>query len=179
MAGDWKSYIDAAHRKVDIATFHFDQLCSALHQDPTDHAPHPGIPVQAFFEGVITAVISAADQVAQAANSALKLRAGHDGRSLFDVASPEIESRVPSFKHWKDQSIGVDLRRLRTRMVHYSYEKSPNTDRNWYVESTDSGYTGSRDLLSYASSAVTYAKELALLANQLQDSLSSCQPTAS
>lgn len=171
MAGNWEAYIDAAHRKIDIAEFHCEQLSSALRQDPTDHGHRPGIAVQAFFEGVITAVISAVDQVAQAANSALNLRAGHDGKNLFDVASPEIESRVPSFKQWRDQPIGLDLRRLRTRMVHYSYEKSPNTDRNWHVESTNSGYTGARDLLSYAATAVTYAKELAPMADQLQESL--------
>lgn len=171
MPTDWTAYVDAAHRKIAIAAFHCEQLHTALRNDHTDHGDRPSIAVQAFFEGVITAVISATDQVAQTANSALKLGAGRGRRSLFDVASPEIEARVPGFKEWRKQPIGVDLRRLRARMVHYSYVKSPSADRNWHVEPTGSDYTGARDLFTYASAAATYASELGVLADQLQESI--------
>lgn len=179
MPTDWKAYIDAAHRKIAIAEFHCEQLHRALHDDHVDHGYRPSIAVQAFFEGVITAVISATDQVAQTANSALKLGAGSSNGNLFDVASPEIEARVPGFKAWREQPIGLDLRRLRTRMVHYSYKKSPNADRNWHVEATGSDYAGPRDLYSYVSAAATYARELGALADQLQESLAANDSTAS
>jgi hypothetical protein len=176
---DWTAHIDAAHRKIAIAEFHWDQLRAALHGARAEHGNRPGIAVQAFFEGVVTAVVSAADQVAQAANSALKLGAGRDGRSLFDVASPEIDVRVTGFKEWRQQPIGVDLRRLRTKMVHYSYEKAPAADRHWHVQPTGVDYAGDRDLLTYASAAVSYAGELGVLADQLQASLAAGESAAS
>jgi hypothetical protein len=179
MPTDWTAYIDAAHRKIAIAEFHCEQLHTALRDDHVDHGYRPSISVQAFFEGVITAVISAADQVAQTANSALKLGSGRGDGNLFDVASPEIEARVPRFKEWREQPIGVDLRRLRARMVHYSYKKSPAADLNWHVETTGSDYTGARDLYSYASAAVSYARELGGLADQLQESLAASGSAAS
>lgn len=171
MSTDWAAYIDAAHRKIAIAEFHCDQLLRALQDGHLDQGHRPSIAIQAFFEGVVTAVISAIDQIAQAANSALKLRAGRGKESLFDVASPEIEARVPRFKAWREQPIGIDLRRLRTRMVHYSYEKSPDIERNWHVEATGADYTGARDLLSYAVATVAFARELGSLADELHRSL--------
>lgn len=179
MPTNWKAYIDAAHRKIAIAAFHCEQLHTALRDNHIDHGYRPSIAVQAFFEGVVTAVISATDQVAQTANSALNLGAGRGEKNLFDVAFPEIEARVPGFKEWREQPIGLDLRRLRTRMVHYRYEKSPRADRNWHVESTGSDYTGARDLRSYASAAVAYARELDVLADQIQESLANAGSAAS
>ena len=179
MPTDWTAYVDAAHRKIAIAAFHCEQLRTALGNDRTADGNRPGIAVQAFFEGAITAVVSATDQVAQTANSALKLGAGRDKRSLFDVASPEIEARVTGFKEWREQPIGVDLRRLRAKMVHYSYEKSPSADRHWHVQATGTEYTGARDLLAYASAATAYAHDLGVLADQLQKSLTAGNSAAS
>ena len=173
----WPDYIDAAHRKIDIAAFHCNQLKAALAQSRDNGSSRPDIKIQAFFEGVITAAISAADQVAQAANSALKLRAGN-GR-LFDVAAPEIEARVPCFREWRERPIGRDLRKLRVRIVHYSYVKSPTVDRNWQVEATNSNYQGSRSLLDYAEATVAYARELGKIADTLADSLASSNAAAS
>lgn len=170
MPAHWTDYIDAAHRKIDIAAFHCEQLKAILAQRRGDASERPDIPVQAFFEGVIMAMISAVDQVAQAANSALALHANIG--NLFDIASPEIEARVPCFKVWREQPIGRDLRRLRARIVHYSYIKSPCADRNWQVEATSSLYQGPRDLPSYAEAAVEYARELGYIADKLAERLS-------
>lgn len=165
----WVDYIDAAHRKIAITAFHCEQLKVALSNTHSNAGGRPEIPVQAFFEGVVTAVISAADQVAQAANSALELGAGNG--TLFDVASPVIEARVPDFREWRKQPIGRDLRRLRVRIVHYSYVKSPSVDRNWQVEATGSDYQGPRDLFTYAQAAVAYACKLGPIADRLAESL--------
>ncbi len=169
MSTHWIDYIDAAHRKIDIAAFHCDQLKLVLSQCYSPFTSPPPIPVQAFFEGTVVATVSAIDQVAQAANSALDLSLGSG--DLFDGASPEIESRVPAFKGWREQPIGLDLRRLRTRMVHYSYTKSSNGDFTWQVETANSNYTGARDLSAYAEAAVAYGRELGVIADELKQSL--------
>jgi hypothetical protein len=169
MSGSWRRYIDAAHRKIDIAAFNCEQLALALSNCPPPHDGRPDVPTQAFFEGVVVATVSAVDQVTQAANSALGL--GLNAGSLFEGAAPEIEKRVPEFKAWSTQPIGRDLRRLRVRMVHHSYCKSPSSNPSWQVESANPDYTESRELLTYARAATAYARELAVIADKLQDAL--------
>lgn len=169
MSDTWRSYIDAAHRKIDIATFNCEQLAIALSDSPPPHDGRPSIPTQAFFEGVVVAVVSAVDQVTQAANSALSL--GLAASNLFEGAAPEIEKLVPEFKVWRTQPIGRDLRRLRVRMVHYTYEKFASSNPLWQVERANPDYTGPRELLAYARAATTYARELAVIADKLQDAL--------
>lgn len=176
MPGHWSDYIDAAQRKASIAAFHCEQLKHALDNCPPPHDGRPDIPTQAFFEGVVVASVSAIDQVAQAANSALGLGLGPG--NLFEGASPEIEHRTPEFKAWREQPIGRDLRRLRVRMVHYSYGKSPTGEPSWQVEVADATYAGSRELLAYAQAAVAYAQELAAIAGRLQQSLAASNPAA-
>jgi len=177
MSPRWPDYIDAAHRKIAITAFHYDQLKAALAHSRDNGSGRPDIPVQAFFEGVVTAAISAVDQVAQAANSALGLGAGNG--NLFDIAAPAIEARVPCFREWRERPIGRDLRRLRARIVHYSYVKSPTADRNWQVEVTDQNYQGPRSLLDYAEATVAYANELGIITDKLADSLTSNSAAAS
>lgn len=63
--------------------------------------------------------------------------------------------------------IGPDLRRIRTRIVHYSYKKTPH-ESFWVVESADSAYKGSRELLSYATSAVEFGKRLIEMLPQIE-----------
>lgn len=169
MPSSWCSYIDAAHRKIEIAAFHCAQLERALADCVPPHDGRPDIPVQAFFEGVVVATVSAIDQVTQATNSALGL--GLAAGNLFAGAAPEIERRVPEFKTWSNQPVGRDLRKLRVRMVHYSYDKPPNGSPAWQVEAANPDYTGSRELLAYSKAAIAYAQELAVIADKLQESL--------
>jgi hypothetical protein len=171
MATDWRDYIDAARRKISIASFHADQLDRALSQTYPGANGRPPIVVQAFFEGVVIAVIAAIDQVAQATNSALRL--GLLPGNLFERAFQEIEALVPEFKAWRENPIGVDLRRVRTRMMHYSYMKSPSGQPSWKVESANDNYRGSRELSHYAKAAVEYADELRILSGKLENALSS------
>ncbi|MFK3844744.1 hypothetical protein [Stenotrophomonas sp. PS02297] len=165
----WSDYVDAAQRKAAIANFHCDQLRLALADCKAPHDGRPDVATQAFFEGVVVAAVSAIDQVAQAANSALRL--GLSSGNLFAGASPEIESRVPEFKDWREDPIGRDLRRLRTRMVHYSYCKSATSAPSWQVEVVDANYAGPRELLAYAEAAAAYAQRLGAIAERLRLSL--------
>jgi hypothetical protein len=169
MPSDWTEYIDAAHRKISIAQFHCEQLGIRLQQESELSFDQPSIPVQAFFEGVVVATIAAIDQVTRAAHSAFKISCSQ--QDFFSRAASEIEKRVPEFKVWYEKPIGVDLRRLRVRMVHYEYKKTFDGKRLWMVEEANDNYKGTRDLLAYAKDAVDYASELGLIANKLKDSL--------
>ena len=165
----WTKYLDAVHRKIAIAQFHCDQLQHALICYPPLYEGHPDVPTQAFFEGTVVATVSAIDQIAQAVNSALDLRLSPN--NLFDGTIAEIERRVPEYAAWHMLPIGRDLRRLRTRMVHYCYDKTFNGELAWMVEVANPAYTESRELLDYAQAAVTYARQLGSIANSLQQSL--------
>jgi hypothetical protein len=174
MPSHWTEYLVAAHRKVDIAAFHCEQLKSALGRYNGSFDGCPTIPIQAYFEGTVVAAVSAIDQVAQAANSALELRLRSE--DLFDCASSQIERRVPAYRNWRDQPIGVDLRRLRTRIVHYSYTKSSSGDLKWEVETVNGNYAGARDLSAYAEAVVVYCRELAVIADELRESFAANNP---
>lgn len=177
MPSHWIDYIDAAYRKIDIAAFNGKQLKIVLAQDRGSNTGRPDIPAQAFFEGAVVATVAAIDQVAQATNSALSLGLGPG--DLFDGASSEIEKRVPEFKDWREHPIGRDLRRLRTRMVHYSYTKSSNGEPTWQVEVAYNNYTGPRDLSAYADAAIAYVRELGVIAEKLKESLTADSTSAS
>ena len=168
MADDWPRYIDAAKRKIEIAEYHCDQLKHALSNASVPHDWRPEIRTQACFEGVVVATIAAVDQIAQAVNSALNLHLASG--KLFEGTLGEILERVPEYENWRQQPIGRDLRRLRTRMVHYSYTKSSNGPR-WEVEVANEDYAGPRDLLGYAEATTAYAQELGSLAGKLETSL--------
>jgi len=64
-------------------------------------------------------------------------------------------------------------------MVHYSYSKSSNGDPTWLVETGNPNYTGARDLSAYAEAAVTYGRELGVIADKLKQSLEASSTAAS
>jgi hypothetical protein len=73
---DWTDYLEAACRKRGIAAFNLRRLKELL--NPADPPEQLSIEIQAHFEGVVISVIAAVDQVAQAVNHALNLRAKPD-----------------------------------------------------------------------------------------------------
>lgn len=164
----WTNYLDAARRKIEIASFHANALDDFLKRGETPNDGRPPIAVQASFEGVVIAVVAAIDQVAQAVNSALGLRL--PPADLFQGASREIEARVPEFKEWRENPLGIDLRRVRTRMMHYSYRKTAAAP-TWDVEVGTVDFKGLRDLSSYAKAAVTYAGALKALVEKVEKNL--------
>jgi hypothetical protein len=155
----WQDYFEAARRKAEIASYHLDRLkqVTTPAQSPDTVPP---IPVQAHFEGVVVSVMAAIDQVAQGVNSALGLNLSSG--DLVSGAFDKIIRLLPPAQKWYAYPLGRDLRRLRTRMVHYYYAKSP-AGLKWGVESADTNYDGSRELIAYSTAAVRYAEELGSL----------------
>ena len=169
----WQNYFEAARRKAEIASYHLDQLkqVTTPAQPP---ATVPPIAVQAHFEGVVVSVMAAIDQVAQGVNSALGLNLSSG--DLVSGAFNRIIRLLPAADKWYAHPIGRDLRRLRTRMVHYHYAKSP-AGLKWCVESVDTNYDGSRELIAYSTAAVRYAEELRSLLPDLEVKLRAAERT--
>ena len=146
--------IYAAGRQVQIADFHLGELDRVL--QTANPSRRPPVPVQAHFEGVVVSAMAAVDKVAQTVNSALNL--GLSPSKLVQGAFDQLRVVVPDVGSWFDQPLGRDLRRIRTRMVHYSYSKG--NEAPWIIESAGTDYDGSRFLNDYAGAAVKYLWEL-------------------
>lgn len=153
----WHEFFEAAGRKVGIAAYHESVLREVV-QPVSDLETAPPIRVQAHFEGVVVSAVAAIDQIAQDANAQLRLGLAPEGlvRGVFEV----LGKTLPSVRARYEKPLGRDLRRIRTRIVHYTYTKSPTDSPRWSVESAGTGYEGSRELVAYAQAAVRYAEEL-------------------
>jgi hypothetical protein len=162
---DWRMELEAAGRKIAVASYHVDCLRDALKVGGIPSRSAPPIPIQAHFEGVIVSVMAAVDQVAQAINSGLRLQLRPD--KLFEGTFGSLGKIYPEIRSWLADPIGPDLRRIRTRIVHYSYRKTPH-GLYWVVESARSEYRGSRDLLNYAASALEFGKRLIEMLPQIE-----------
>jgi hypothetical protein len=168
VVSDWRDLITAARRKLEIATFHLGRLRAELKSPGLGGSELPPIPVQAHFEGVLIALMAAVDQVAEATNFALRL--GLRPAGLVAGAATELGNRLPDVRSWFGQEIYSDLRRIRVRAVHYTYTKSPSLAR-WRVESAETSYRGSRELLEYATAGVEHGKQFACLLNSIESEL--------
>lgn len=157
----------AARRKLSVAEYHSDRLAELRNFDSSPDGVPP-IEIQAHFEGVIISLMAAVDQVAQAVNSALRL--GLNNSNLISGAFERISQFVPETADWYGNPLGRDLRKLRTRMVHYSYQKSPSA-QGWHVENANPAYKGSREIIAYAREAVRYGRELAELVEDFENRL--------
>lgn len=153
----WQEYIGAVHRKLEIAAYHVDRLREVVDDRIGSSGSAPAIAVQAHFEGVVVSVMAAVDQVAQAVNSAWQLRLNPSNR--VEKAFITLAEHLPEISDWFSEQLGLDLRRLRVRMVHYAYTKTPQGSR-WIIESAGTGFSGSRELIAYANSAVEYGERL-------------------
>ena len=168
-ASDFREYFDAAGRKVAMAKYHLTELSRVLNEHAGSVQPTPPIPIQSHFEGTVMSVIAAIDQIAQGVNSGLSL--GSESGDLFDRAFAAIKV-VPGVVDWVEKPFGRDLRRIRTRMVHYAYAKRPHPHRaSWVVESAYRAYHGSRELLDYAGAAVEHGEELLVLIRHIESQM--------
>lgn len=165
---DLQPYFEAAERKSEIARYHTDQLRQEPSLQSYAGTTLPTIPVQAHFEGAVVSVMAAVDQVAQAVNSGLGLKL--PSGELVEKAFSTVGKVVPEVDEWYRDPLGRDLRRLRVRIVHYAYKKTPE-ERCWAVESTGTEYRGSRELAAYARAAAQYAEKLRGLIPQIQEHL--------
>jgi hypothetical protein len=152
----WLSYLDAAERKVAIGEYHVVRLIAELKGGRSQDG-RPPIPIQAHFEGVVIAVMAAVDQVAQATNVACGLHL--KPQELVSGAFERLGAEVATIREWFNDPLGLDLRQIRTRMAHYSYEKRPRR-WCWVIEEANPRYLGTRELGPYARNALEYGRRL-------------------
>jgi hypothetical protein len=156
---DWRQLLFAAERKLRISEYHLEQLRRELSSPELQGDAVPPIPVQAHFEGVLVTLPSAENQLAEAAKIALGLDLP-EGRVLKG-GMQQLGRLVPEIRVWSGHEIVKDLRHIRNRIIHYCYLKDPEArDHRWRVESADTHFAGSRELLAYASAAVEHGRRL-------------------
>jgi hypothetical protein len=166
---EWRQCLEAAQRKLDIASYHADQLTQELVLRNDTRPSLPPIPVQAHFEGIVVSLMAAVDQVAEAVNSGLGL--GHSEGERREGAGRAIATAVPDVAAWYRNPLQQDLRSIRVQIVHYTYKKMQDRE-GWAVESVGSKYQGSRELMAYANAAIQYFERLHELIPQIQEHIS-------
>lgn len=119
---DWWEYVDAAGRKILIASYHTEKLAALCGETGAL------IAIQAHFEGVLFAFVAASDQTAEALNLMKGLEIHNPNLETVLNAYPEGPLRTQLFK-WHNAPIAGDIRAIRRLAVHHHYEKTPQGPR--------------------------------------------------
>ena len=155
-------YLGAALRKIRIAHFHYPLLQAALErykEEDEDGLPH--ISIQAHFEGIVLCVASAIDKTCEAA--AFIWEQPYKRNSILGM----INQNFPEVKLGEMIRFQKDLQEVRNRMVHRNSEKIRDSS-GWYIEDNLGVYSGNRDLISYAKTALDYGDKLNIPIRSLQ-----------
>ncbi len=163
----------AARRKIDIARYHFSELCDhcgrALAQEEL-----PPIPVQAHFEGVVVCVVAAEEKIKEALRSAYGV-SRDDERECKRLYSA-FARKLPAMAEWYSNALVADIRDVRNLAVHKHYEKNPVTEGGpppvWEVDKPEkTNYRGPRELRKYGQDAVDIGAALIGLIPQIEELL--------
>jgi hypothetical protein len=149
------AYLDAAHRKVEIAKYHLERLVVLLESrpQPTENR-YPPVDVQAHFEGVLFAIKAEIDQVTEMISKAF-------GWPYIRALEQASKSVLPELKPWLDDPLFNELNELRRLAAHHSYVKRPSGPQAcWRVEEVGSSYMGARNLDAYCKAVVQYGDNL-------------------
>ena len=170
-AEDWQSLLFAVERKLKIAEYHLDQLKQELSSPELVGSDVPPIPVQAHLEGVLIALASAENQLVKGVVIALGIKQSDE--DVHSKAMRELERLVPNVREWSIQEIVRDIRFMRNRVIHCHYVKDPSAHgHRWRIESANTRYGASRELLAYTSAAVEHGQRLLGLLPSIKQVLS-------
>jgi hypothetical protein len=165
----WREYLQAARRKLGVARYHLEQLGEVLRGDPR---PRVTPAIQAHFEGVMTSLIAAGNQVSEGLKGAFEL-------AIEEATLAKVLPRVPSdyrwrrtLEAWRTAPIARDLRQIRNLAMHHHYGKSPTGPRLEVQEPpTGRPYGGPRDLIGYCTAALTHGEALEPILVEIEHSL--------
>jgi hypothetical protein len=163
----------AASRKIDIARYHFSELCGQLGRASAGEALPP-IPVQAHFEGVVVCVVAAEEKVKEALRSAYGV-SRDDERECKRLYSA-FARKLPALAKWYANALLGDIRDVRNLAIHQHYEKKLVTEGGpapvWEVDKPAiTKYRGPRELKKYGQSAVEIGAALIGLVPQIEELL--------
>ncbi len=153
-------YLFAVARKIEVARYHLESLLGEL--EPEGDATLgelATIPVQAHFEGVLTAAVGASDQLAEALNIGLDLGVSQAnlGRVLKLMSHSSLRERL---EQWHQRPIAADYREVRRLVTHHWSVKTVEGPQIEVQPVPRRGYGGPRDLGSYTRAAVEHLAEL-------------------
>ena len=128
---DWREYLYAAERQVQIAALFRGLLLVALADDSAWKNDRPKVETQAYFEGLIIATRAAEEKLYEAV--CLKENfTKKDKDEKYDYAQA-ILKELASKKKIKGTFLASDkLRKLRNAMSHYAHDKRSETG-GWLV----------------------------------------------
>jgi hypothetical protein len=170
----WYAYLEAAQRKILIARYHSSLLRSALTEQPPGASAT--IPVQASFEGMLSAMVSAADQVAEGINIAYACNL--DKPTLADVIHFLPQPLRRRFGKWHQKPVAADVRDIRRLIVHHHHAKTPDGPMLVVQEpSSARPYGGSREIGAYADAVVAHCLRFSELIDSLESLLRSTLST--
>lgn len=87
----------AAGRKIEVARYHFDELCGLLCQ-ASKSQDLPPIPVQAHFEGVVISIIAAEEKVKEAVRHAYGV--SRDDEQKCRRIYINVARKLPALSEW-------------------------------------------------------------------------------
>lgn len=169
----WQELLDAAIHKLDIAELRHDRLDRQL-DSYVQLTPDVPAEVQDPFEGLLTVVVAAKEQLTDA------LLVAHDrpitsrdrGRDVNDVLQSHSTELREAVKDWISHPIVDDMIDIRNLATHSSYEKQLR-DRRWHVQDPRSAARRyePRDLKSYAQAVHQHGRRLRDIIRRLSDEL--------
>lgn len=171
----WQELVSAATHKLDIAEIRHRRLLEQLDQYADDFPPAVPLDVQEPFEGLLTAVVAAKQQLTDAILTAHGQSTDVDdrGRAVLRYLrahhSSELEEAI---RAWNSQPIVGDLTDIRNLAVHGAYEKRLR-DGRWHVQEPRDGIDPykPRDLKSYAIAVNDHAESLRNIIEHLTEEL--------
>jgi hypothetical protein len=131
------SYLDAALKKVEVASYCQSRLSAVLESGEALR-----VEVQTYFEGMLYAGVAATDQMAEVANRgfALELNKPNLRASLEALQSrrlePETADLVIELDRWRRKPTVREAGTVRWRATHHYYPKEPRAGA-WFYEASD------------------------------------------
>lgn len=163
----------AAQRKIEIASYHLDELCERLGRLSEPH-DLPPIPVQAHFEGVVVSIIASEEKVKEALRSAY--RVDRENEKKCKRIYGKVARKLPALGEWFANAILGDIREVRNLAIHQHYEKRPVTAGGpvaiWEVDKPKrTNYGGPRELREYCRAGLAVGTTLSDLIPQIEELL--------
>lgn len=171
----WHDLVDAAVHKLEIADLRYERLTEQLDRLADDRPPDVPLEVQEPFEGLLTAVVAAKQQLTDAILNAQQLpTSGQDRGRLIAQAlnTHHSDELADAIRTWMEHPVVEDMTDIRNLATHAAYEKRLQ-DGDWQVQQPRAGIDAHqpRDLHSYATVVHDHAQTLRRIAEQLADEL--------
>lgn len=165
-------FLNGALRKVAIAQYHARELARVL-----EEANPYEIALQAHFEGVLYAGISAEEKLTQALGKLAGVDCGDDTKQLVRALrrQTEIEQLGGRISRWltareDDKTLAEEARTLRNAATHHFYDKRGGPHSEWHYQvETRPGQFRHGLVLEFAEAYARHVDELRAIAETVAE----------